>query len=92
MTEEAYQGVQDALKKRRGYISPNDLQANAIKVMLEGKAPVTERDWQLLINYWAANISVAEADICKLMKRLFDCPISDDDIKQIAEYQVKLKK
>jgi hypothetical protein len=91
MTEEAYQEVQKALKKRREYISPNDLQANAIKIMLEGKEPVTERDWQMCANFWAANVAVAEVEICKLMKRIFDCPISDDDIKQIAEYQAKLK-
>jgi hypothetical protein len=74
-----------------GMISPNDLQANAIKVMLEGKEPVTERDWQLCVNFWAANVSVAEIEICKLMRRLFNCPISDEDIAEIATFQVKKK-
>jgi hypothetical protein len=74
-----------------GMISPNDLQANAIKVMLEGKEPVTERDWQLCVNFWAANVSVAEIEICKLMRRIFNCPISDEDIAEIATFQVKKK-
>ena len=91
MTEEAYQEVQKALKKRREMISPNELHDGAKRHMLDGAEPVTDRDWQLLVNFWAANVSVAEVEICKLMKRIYDCPLSDDNVTQIAEFQATKK-
>lgn len=60
--------------------------------MLEGKEPVTEYDWALCVNFWATNVSVAEIGICKLMKKLYNCPISDEDVTAIAEFQANKKK
>jgi hypothetical protein len=73
-------------------ISPNELHQGAQDEMLEGKAPVTERDWQLCVNFWAANVSISEIEICKLMKRLFQCPLDDKQIVEIAKFQQGKKK
>jgi hypothetical protein len=73
-------------------ISPNDLHDAAKQIMLEGKDPVTDRDWQLCVNFWSTNVSVAEIEICKLMKRIYNCPLSDEEIAEIATFQIENKK
>lgn len=73
---------------KQNFISPDQLQKNAIKDMLEGEEPTTEVDWMKLCNYWAANTAAGlEENLCKLMRSLYIAPLSDDSIKQIAEYQ-----
>jgi hypothetical protein len=73
-------------------ISPNDLHGAAKQLMLKDKEPVTDKDWQLCVNFWAANVSVAEVEICKLMKRIYNCPLSDEDVTEIAIFQAESKK
>lgn len=74
-------------------MSPNDLQAGAIKIMLEGKEPVTQEDWIKCVNFWAANILPDFAHItCNLMGKIFSCPVSEKDIEEIVEFQLKAKK
>ena len=73
-------------------ISPNELQAGAKEAYLDGKEPSTMRDWQLCVNFWAANVSSKlEESCCLLMSRIFDCPLSDEMVKEIAQHQAKAK-
>jgi len=73
------------------FISPNDLQAAAIEHALDGIAPLTTTEWELCVNFWAFNISGAEVEVCLLMARLFDCPLLDTVIEEIARYQIASK-
>lgn len=69
-------------------ISPNQLQEAAIAMMLGGAPPTTDREWILCVNFWAANIQAGlEKDVCRLMKMLFDCPLPDEVVEEIARLQ-----
>jgi hypothetical protein len=73
-------------------VSPNELQGGAKDAYLDGKEPKTQRDWMLCVNFWAANISHdLEESACLLMKRIFSCPLSDDLVKEIAQFQANAK-
>jgi len=69
-----------------GMISPNMLHERAKKIMLQGKAPVSDEDWVKVVNFWAANISNEEA-VCALLAKLYDCPLSSENVEKIAMYQ-----
>lgn len=75
------------------FISPNSLQAEAIKAYnLDKNKTWTDRDWQLLVNYWAANIaSGMEHEVCKIMAMLYECPLPDWQIEKIAAFQAAKK-
>lgn len=73
-------------------VSPNELYQAAKDTMLDGNEPTNDHDWSLVVNFWAANIDAAEVDACKLLKLLYQCPLSDKDVAQIARYQAKKKK
>ncbi len=73
-------------------ISPNDLNRAAQAHMLEGREPKTERDWGLVVNFWAANVSDGlEEPTCKIMSMLYQCPLSDGDVQRIAAFQAERK-
>ncbi len=73
-------------------ISPNDLNEAAQKNMLDGREPKTERDWELIVNFWAANIGEGlEEPVCKVMSMLYKCPLPCDSIVQIAGFQAAKK-
>lgn len=73
-------------------ISPNDLQRAACKAMLESRDPITTRDWQLCANYWAANIAKGvEPSALVLLGAIFDCPLSKDELCEIALFQQSKK-
>jgi len=73
------------------FVSPNDLHRGACETMLDGREPQSVEDWQLCVNFWACNIALAEVQCCQLMARLYGCPLSDEQIVEIAMFQV-LKK
>jgi hypothetical protein len=80
-------------ERKMGMVSPNDLQKAAIAMMLEGREPKTDEDWAKCVNFWAANIAKGlEESACHLLKRLFDCPLPDEDIEIIAKFQANKKK
>jgi hypothetical protein len=72
-------------------ISPNELHRAAQAHMLEGRKPKTADDWMQCVNFWAANVSVAEVSVCKLMGKLYGCPLTEECIEEIAAFQ-QLKK
>lgn len=69
-------------------ISPNELLAAGILNMLDGYPPVTKDDWSLLVNFFAANVQFGIAgSLCKLMKALYDIPLTDHEIDRIVRFQ-----
>jgi hypothetical protein len=71
-------------------ISPNDLQDGAKEQMLGGKEPVSMRDWALCVNFWAINIERDHAEVvCSIMAKIFFCPLSEKDIKDIVKFQIR---
>lgn len=73
-------------------VSPNEMMQSAKDIMLDGREPKTDNDWALIVNFWAANTlpSLAES-LSLLMAKMYDCPLPDDYIKQIAKFQAKAK-
>jgi hypothetical protein len=75
-----------------GMISPNDLQQAAEEAMLDGRKAKSYEDWVLCANFWACNVLQEAAEpICILMVRMFDAPISEEDVKEIVAYQINAK-
>jgi hypothetical protein len=73
-------------------VSPNDLHNAAKAEYCDGRDPSTKREWQQCINFWAENIiSPLEESACLLMSRIYDCPLPDDQIREIASFQFKQK-
>lgn len=74
-------------------ISPQELFDASKQHMLARAEPVSEMDWQRLVNFWAANVQRDCAPaICGLMATIFDCPLSETAVKEIAEYQAARQK
>lgn len=74
------------------FVSPNDLHKAAKTQMLQGKEPVSQMDWMLCANFWAANIaSGMEVEVVKLMGLIFQCPLTTDVLTEIAQFQVGKK-
>lgn len=74
-------------------MSPNDIQKAAQDIMLDGREPENENDWVLCVNFWAYNIENGlEAEACKVLGRIFNCPLNDKDIEVIAAFQVEKKR
>jgi uncharacterized protein (DUF2237 family) len=73
-------------------VSPNDLQTAAREHMLEGREPVSHKDWALCANFWAANVSKGvETSAVPLIGMIFNCPLSRDELVEIATYQAERK-
>ena len=80
-------------RRDKHLISPNELHAAAYAEYLDSRAPITRRDWQLCVNYWAANIaSGLEVAACQLLGTLMECPLSSAEIGEIAAFQAGCKK
>lgn len=74
-------------------ISPNELHQAAKDQMLDGREPVTDKDWQLCANFWAANIAAGlEVAATPLVGMIFDCPLGKETLIKIAEFQASKKR
>lgn len=98
MTQVAHDAVQKALNEKRAreskgrLISPDELHNAAKAHYLEGRDPVTENDWKYCVNFWGWNIERGlEEPICKLLAKIYDCPLSDEQIAEIALFQMEKK-
>ena len=68
--------------------SPNEMLEAAKRLMLDGKDPITEEDWARVVNCFAVNIAAGEEyPTIKLMKMLYEIPLSDEYIEQIVHFQ-----
>lgn len=76
-----------------GLISPNDLIRAAKDQMLGGKEPATHRDWQLIANFWAANLAAGLEESGTILLRLLypECPLTKEELIDIAEFQAARK-
>jgi len=73
-------------------VSPNDIMDAAKETHLDGREPTTEMDWILVMNFIAFNIATGvEESVCKLMKMMYDIPLEDEAIQEIAEFQRQSK-
>lgn len=76
------------MEPKMQWVSPNEMQSKAVEVMLNGRQPETKKDWVLCVNFWAHNAAAGlEAGICTLMSRLFEVPLEDSEIRDIAKFQ-----
>jgi len=68
--------------------SPDELVTEARKQMLDGKEPKTYKDWALIMNFLAFNLERESCLIgCKLIRTLYNMPLSDDQVRSIVDYQ-----
>lgn len=71
-------------------ISPNELHKAACESQLRGRKPETDLDWELCVNFWAFNIAKGlRVSGTVLMAKIMDCPLSEEDVRAIAEFQEK---
>jgi hypothetical protein len=72
-------------------ISPNELHAAACKAY-GFVSPTTKDEWALCVNFWAANIGRGlEVEACKLLAKIFNCPLSQAAVEHIARFQKEKK-
>lgn len=70
-------------------ISPNELHAAAKATMLGGRDPANDDEWQLIVNFWAANVAVQTAlPSVMIMALIHRCPLPDDTLRVITKFQV----
>jgi hypothetical protein len=73
----------------RRLVTPDEMMAAGIEMMLDGYMPRCEEDWEMLINFFATNADPTIArSLCRLMKLIYDIPLSDDVIDQIVRFQI----
>jgi hypothetical protein len=61
----------------------------AKSMMLEGREPSTKRDWELVMNFFAANIVPECArPACRLMAMMYDMPLTEGEVNDIVSYQL----
>ena len=69
--------------------SPDEMFKVAKDIMLEGREPTTEQDWQSIVNFWAANIQKELApSATKLMCKIYQVPIDEEFVDKIVEFQL----
>jgi len=79
-------------KEKGRLVSPNDMMEAGKRIVLDGREPETKRDWILLFNFVGANIVKGlEEPVSLLIGKLYSAPLTEDEIRQIANYQMRLK-
>jgi hypothetical protein len=72
--------------------SPNQLMDAAKKYMLGGREPQSKLDWVMIVNFWASNIlPEVNASICLILKLMYNCPLEDEMIEKICQFQNREK-
>jgi hypothetical protein len=73
-------------------MSPNELQAAAEKMMLDGRKPETVKDWSLCANFWAANLERnVILSAMPLLGMIFECPLTREELTAIGRFQYERK-
>jgi hypothetical protein len=77
------------VKEMPQMMSPNAMLEEAKNLMLEGREPETPRDWAILMNCLAANISPEVAQpACRLIARLYSMPLTTPEVDEIVAFQL----
>lgn len=70
------------------FVSPDQVMQAAKDQMLNGQEPKSHVDWVKVINFVAFNMdAILASSICRVMKTLYDIPLTDDEIEEIVEFQ-----
>lgn len=78
---------------KENWVSLNEIFEAAKQHMLNGRDPKTPKDWALIINFIAYNISAGlELPATKLIARLFGAPLGEKYIEDIVNHQIDLNK
>lgn len=73
-------------------ISPDKLRQDAIDLMLAGREPKFEVDQLMLMNFYAANTLPSLAlPVCKLMNKLYEMGLGDQEVEHIVNFQLTEK-
>jgi len=68
--------------------SPDNLLKAAKDVMLEGRDPESDEDWQTVVNFWALNVHPdVQPSAIQLMCTLYKVPVTDGQVKEICKFQ-----
>jgi hypothetical protein len=71
-------------------VSPNEMLKAARERMLEGREPVTVKDWIIIMNFFAANVHPDTADpVCQLLRLVYEMPITKSDVTKIVKFQLE---
>ena len=74
-------------------VSPNSMLEAARQEMLGGLEPRGRRDWALIADFVAFNVaSGLERDLLKIFKFLYDIPLEDELLREIADSQADRKR
>jgi len=74
-------------------VSPNEMLDAAKRIQLDGREPETNDDWVLVLNFVAFNAAAGlEREICKLFAMIYDMPLADRYVQEIADYQAASKR
>jgi hypothetical protein len=69
-------------------ISPDEMLAKGIEMMLDGRQPTSREDWHILVNFFACNMQPGIAGpACRLMAAIYNIPITDEEIDDIIQFQ-----
>jgi len=72
--------------------SPNELLEAAKRHVLNGTDPKSKEDWQRVMNFMAFNVHESVAlSACRLLASIYDMPLTESEVKQIVEFQLKSK-
>jgi hypothetical protein len=75
-----------------GMVSPQQIQNAACAEYLNGRAPRTREEWIKCANFWAFNIAKGmEEPVVTLMGLIFNCPLTKEELKEIAAFQAERK-
>ena len=70
------------------HMSPNELHKYSCDTMLRGRKPVTDKEWMLVVNCWAANIAKdMTSDAVRIMALLYNCPLDPEILELISAFQ-----
>jgi len=74
------------------WVSPNEMMQAAQDIILDGRVPVSKKDYALVMNFMASNMNAEVAEPgCQLMAMMFDMPLARGEITDIVQFQNKLK-
>jgi hypothetical protein len=80
-------------QEKSNLVSPQRMFDEGKRIMLGGRNPESRDDWSKMVNFWAANIHTGlEKSACRLLAKIFNAPLSEEDVTKIAEFQMSRKR
>ena len=80
-------------EEKSNLTSPNEIFDAAKKMMLNGREPSSERDWERIVSFFAVNLADGlEESGTHLLCKIFNVPLTDKTINKIVKFQTGEKK